>query len=344
MFLGMQSLYKQAVWVEKAHPLWYYYLLEVTMKYSVIIPMYNEQEVMAESVRRLQAVMQTLPEADDYELIFVNDGSRDATMEIMRPLAKADGHIRIIDFARNFGHQTAVTAGMAHASGESIAIIDADLQDPPELLPDMFKKLAEGYDVVYGTRKKRAGESFFKLFTAKLFYKLINRLTGNLVPMDTGDFRVLTNRALQVLNAMPEHNRFLRGMGSWIGFSQYSFLYERQERFAGVTKYPLKKMLRLAKDGIISFSNKPLEALSSAGVLVLALSLLWLLALLVLAVAGVPFGDWMLTTAFNALFTGILLVGMGVTGEYIGRMYDEAKGRPLYTVREFINFNKTGSK
>lgn len=307
-------------------------------QYSIIVPMYNEQEVIQESYRQLKGAMDKL--SAPYELLFVNDGSRDKTMEIMRAIAKEDETVKIIDFARNFGHQTAVTAGMAHAAGQQIAIIDADLQDPPELLGEMFAKLDEGYDVVYGQRKKREGESFFKLFSARMFYKVINKLTGNMVPMDTGDFRVISRRVLLQMNAMPEHNRFLRGMGSWVGFSQYAFMYERHERFAGETKYPLKKMIRLAKDGIISFSQKPLEMLTTAGVLFAAVALLWLLIQLILLIAGAEVPVWMPGVAFNGLFTGVLLGALGIMGEYVGRIYDEAKGRPLYTIREYINFSE----
>jgi len=221
--------------------------------------MYNEEEVIAESYKRLNAVLSELGE--EYEMIFINDSSRDKTMEIMLPIQAADKHVRIIEFARNFGHQTAVTAGMKYAQGDAALIIDADLQDPPKLIPQMLEKWREGYQVVYGKRLKRDGESAFKLITANMFYKVINSLTGNMVPRDTGDFRLIDRCVLDVMNAMPEHNRFLRGMGSWVGFRQYAFEYHRDKRFAGETKYPLKKMIKLAKDGIISFSNKPLEFL-----------------------------------------------------------------------------------
>ena len=300
------------------------------IKYSVIIPMYNEQEVIKESYRRLDGVMRPLGE--EYELIFVNDGSRDKTMEIMLEIANNDKHVKIVDFARNFGHQTAVTAGMKYSSGDAVVIIDADLQDPPELIPGMLEKWKEGYEVVYGKRLKREGETKFKLFTAKAFYKVINSLSGNMIPMDTGDFRLIDRAVVDAMNAMPEHNRFLRGMGSWVGFRQYAYEYKRDERWAGTTKYPLKKMIKLAKDGIISFSSKPLEMLGFLGCAISGLCFLWLLVLIILAICGVFFMQWQLIVSFMGIFAGIILIGMGILGEYIGRIYDEAKGRPLYTV------------
>lgn len=306
------------------------------VKYSVIIPMFNEEEVIAESYKRLTAVMQTLNEP--YELLFVNDGSRDKTMEIMKDISAKDSNVKIVEFARNFGHQTAVTAGMHYCSGDAAIIIDADLQDPPEVIPQMIEKWKEGYQVVYGKRLKRKGETFFKLFTAKMFYKVINKLSGNMIPMDTGDFRLIDRCVIDVMNAMPEHNRFLRGMGSWVGFKQYPLEYLRDARWAGETKYPLKKMIKLAKDGIISFSNKPLEFISAIGVGFSGLAAAWLLVLLVLALCGVDFGTWQLIVAFMMLFTGVLLFALGILGEYIGRIYDEAKGRPQYTVLNTYGF------
>lgn len=306
------------------------------IKYSVIIPMYNEEEVILESYRRLDNVMRPLGE--EYELIFVNDGSRDRTMEIMLDVAKKDPHVKIVDFARNFGHQTAVTAGMKYSSGDAVVIIDADLQDPPELIPGMIEKWKEGYEVVYGKRLKREGETKFKLVTAKAFYKLINSLSGNMIPMDTGDFRLIDRAVVDAMNSMPEHNRFLRGMGSWVGFRQYAYEYKRDERWAGTTKYPLKKMIKLAKDGIISFSSKPLELLSVWGCVSIGVCFLWLLVLIILAICSVFFRQWQLIVAFMGIFAGIILIGMGILGEYIGRIYDEAKGRPLYTVLRTVNF------
>jgi len=310
------------------------------VKHSIIIPMYNEQEGIAEAYKRLTAVMQGLNES--YELIFVNDGSRDKTMEIMCKIAEGDKAVKIVDFARNFGHQIAVTAGLKYCSGEAVVIIDADLQDPPEIIPAMLEKWKEGYQVVYGKRLKRAGETFFKLLTAKMFYRFINKLTGNLVPVDTGDFRLIDRAVVDTMNSMPEHNRFLRGMGSWIGFKQFPFEYERNERFAGETKYPLKKMLKLAKDGIISFSNAPLALASTIGGVMLAGGAIWLLVLIILEIFGIDIESSYLQITLSAMAfcTGLILIGLGLLGEYVGRIYDEVKGRPLFTVMRTINFEE----
>ena len=303
---------------------------------SIIIPMYNEEEGIAEAYKRLAAVMRGL--GQPYELLFVNDGSRDGTMSIMTAIAAEDSSVKIVDFARNFGHQVAVSAGMRYCSGDAVVIIDADLQDPPEVIPAMPEKWREGYQVVFGKRLKRNGESFLKLLTAKAFYQLINKLTNDMVPVDTGDFRLIDRVVVDTMNAMPEHNRFLRGMGSWVGYRQFAFTYQRDARFAGETKYPLKKMIKLAKDGIISFSNTPLALATGAGLTMLGGGALWLLALILLAIFSVTFGQWQLILSAMSICTGMLLLGMGLLGEYVGRIYDEAKGRPLYTVQKTINF------
>ncbi len=308
------------------------------MLLSVIIPMYNEEEVILETYKRLSAILQKMD--CDHEMVFINDGSKDRTMEIMKEVANNDKNVKIVDFARNFGHQTAVTAGMLYCNGDAAVIIDADLQDPPELIPGMLEKWKEGYKVVYGKRLKRDGESAFKLATAKMFYKVMNKLSGNMIPQDTGDFRLIDRAVIDVMNCMPEHNRFLRGMGSWVGFSQYAYEYHRDKRFAGTTKYPLKKMLKLAKDGIISFSNKPLEWLSSIGVSLIALGGLWLFILIILAICAVEFGTWQIIIGAMMMLCGLLLLGMGILGEYIGRIYDEAKGRPQFTVGAMYNFDE----
>jgi len=303
---------------------------------SIIIPMYNEEEGIAEAYKRLTAVMRGLEQP--YELLFINDGSRDGTMHIMTAIAAEDSSVKIVDFARNFGHQVAVSAGMRYCSGDAVVIIDADLQDPPEVIPAMLEKWREGYQVVYGKRMKRKGESFLKLLTAKAFYKLINKLTNNMVPVDTGDFRLIDRMVVDTMNAMPEHNRFLRGMGSWVGYRQFAFEYQRDPRFAGETKYPIKKMIKLAKDGIISFTNSPLALATGAGIMMLGGGALWLLVLIILAICGVTFGQWQLILSAMAVCTGMILLGMGLLGEYVGRIYDEVKGRPLYTVQKTINF------
>ena len=227
-------------------------------KVSMVIPMYYEEEVAKECYNRMREVLGKI-EGYDYEIICVNDGSKDKTLPILEEIALKDPKVKVISFARNFGHQCAVTAGLKYVTGDCAVIIDADLQDPPELIPEMLKLWEEGNEVIYGKRKTREGESIFKLLTAKMFYKTLNALSDVEIPKDTGDFRLVDRKVVDVMNQMPEHNKFLRGLWGWIGFKQMPFEYERKERFAGKTKYPLKKMLKLASDGIISFSTKPLK-------------------------------------------------------------------------------------
>lgn len=227
-------------------------------KVSVVIPMYYEEEVANECYQRMKSVLTAIPNYE-YEIVFINDGSKDKTLEILEEIAKEDKNVKVLSFSRNFGHQCAVTAGIKYVSGDAIVIIDADLQDPPELIPEMLKLWEQGYEVIYGKRKLREGESKFKLLTAKMFYQTLNALSDVDIPKDTGDFRLVDKKVVDVINELPEHNKFLRGLFSWVGFKQTPFEYERKERFAGETKYPLKKMLKLASDGIISFSTKPLK-------------------------------------------------------------------------------------
>lgn len=235
-------------------------------KISVIIPMYYEEEVAEECYKRMTSVLQNI-ENYDYEIICINDGSRDKTLSILENLAIRDKKLKILSFSRNFGHQCAVTAGLKYVTGDAIVIIDADLQDPPELIPEMLKLWEAGNDVIYGKRKTRDGESVFKLFTAKMFYKTLNALSDVEIPKDTGDFRLVDRKVVDTINSLPEHNKFLRGLFSWVGYKQIPFQYERKERFAGKTKYPLKKMLKLASDGIISFSTKPLKIVGGLGII-----------------------------------------------------------------------------
>jgi dolichol-phosphate mannosyltransferase len=233
---------------------------------SVVIPCYNEEEVIAETVKRLASFASGLTHLQ-VEFIFVDDGSRDQTRAMLKTFAKTDERIKVIGFARNFGHQIAVTAGVDAAQGDAVVLIDADLQDPPEVIHEMIKKWEEGYDVVYGTRTERPGESAFKLATARLFYRILNRLSSVPIPLDTGDFRLMSRSVVDTLRAMPERDRFIRGMVSWVGFRQIALPYKRAQRFAGETKYPLKKMLTFAFDGILSFSSKPLELALILGVI-----------------------------------------------------------------------------
>jgi len=305
------------------------------VKYSVVIPAYNEQEVLPLSYQRLKAVMDTL--GDDYELIFVNDGSRDGTLDLLKEMAAKDGHVRVISFSRNFGHQEAVSAGMAHASGQAVIIIDCDLQDPPELIPDMVKKWEAGADIVYGLRVRREGETVFKKLTAWAYYRILRALGGQYIPANTGDFRLIDRKVCDTLNAMPERNRFLRGMAAWSGFKAEPIEFVREERAAGQTKYSLKKMLKLAGDGIASFSNRPLKAPMAIGIALTVLAFVYL----VLAAVFAGIGIWDIVHVLFALvfcFIGALFISLGIFGLYLGRIYDEVKGRPIYIIDEKINF------
>ena len=304
---------------------------------SIVVPVYNEEEVVFESYKRLKGVLESLNES--YELIFVNDGSRDATPVILRRICEADATVHLIDFARNFGHQTAITAGMEYASGDAVVVIDADLQDPPEVIPEMIAKWREGFDVVYGKRAERKGETFFKRFTSAAFYRVLQSLTDVDIPVDTGDFRLIDRKVCDALKQIKERNRYVRGLISWLGFRQTGVEFVRDKRFAGETKYPLKKMLRFAFDAITSFSFKPLKLSSYVGVAVSLGGFAYLMVVLYLkfftdrTVTG-----WASMMAVSLFFNGVVLMMLGIIGEYIGRIYDEAKGRPLYVVRETLNF------
>jgi len=302
-------------------------------KYTVIAPIYNEIENIPHLYARVCEVMDQTGEA--WELILVDDGSKDGSTDALRELGKKDDRVRPVIFARNFGHQIAVSAGMDYARGDAIAIIDADLQDPPEVILELIEKWKEGYDVVYAVRSEREGESWFKLTTAALFYKFIQKITDVDIPLNTGDFRLLDRKVLNVMNSMPERNRFLRGMSSWAGFKQIGVEYKRHARFAGETHYPLKNMIKLALNAITGFSYWPLQMLSKTGVGLVVLSLLLLVLFIILALVGKVDLTFVLATWLTVIFlAGVLLIGMGILGEYMGRIYDEAKGRPLYIVAE----------
>jgi len=309
-------------------------------KISVVIPMYYEEEVANECYIRIKNVLTKLDNYS-YEIIFVNDGSKDKTLEILTNISSEDKNVKIISFSRNFGHQAAVTAGIKFVTGDVVLIIDADLQDPPELLPEMLKLWESGNEVIYGKRKSRKGESKFKLLTAKMFYNTLNALSDVDIPKDTGDFRLVDRKVIDVINILPEHNKFLRGLFSWVGFEQYAFEYERQERFAGKTKYPLKKMLKLAGDGIISFSTKPLKLLGGLGILAIFISFV----ILIYALISYIFNLNTLTPGWTSLmvsitfFSGIQLISIWISSEYIGRIYDETKQRPQYIINKKINID-----
>lgn len=308
--------------------------------YSIVIPMYNEEEVISESYKRLKKVMDSTGE--NYELIFINDGSKDKTLEKLLKTAKNDKNLKVINFSRNFGHQNAITAGMDHAKGDAIIVIDADLQDPPEIIPEMIKKWKEGYHVVYGKRIARKGETLFKKLTAKIFYRLLNKLTDVYVPEDVGDFRLIDRKVCDQMKRIKEKNRYIRGLIAWLGFNQTEVLYVREKRFAGKTKYPLKKMLKFASNAIISFSYKPLKIASHLGIFTSLIGILYFIYILYLKFfTNKTVQGWTSIVSINLIFFGVVLLIQGITGEYIGRIYDEIKDRPLYIIKDKIGFNET---
>ena len=274
-----------------------------------------------------------------FELIFVDDGSVDATPALLSELAAADSAVKVVLLSRNFGHQTAASAGLRHATGDAVILIDADLQDPPAVMQEMIRKWREGCDVVYGTRRSRAGESFLKLFTARLFYRFLNAMSDIRIPLDAGDFRIMDRRVVDIVNGMPERDRFLRGMVAWIGLKQDTVLYDRNPRFAGVTKYPLRKMLKFAVNGIVSFSNAPLKLATWLGMAVALMAMLGVLGIVYIRLFQ---DNWVSGWAFISValffFSGVQLMCLGLIGEYIGRIYRQNKHRPLYVVDRTINF------
>ena len=308
-------------------------------KVSVVIPMYYEQEVVDVCYKRVKKVLDELKEKYEHEIIFINDGSKDKTLDILQDIAKVDKNVKIISFSRNFGHQAAVTAGLKYVTGDAIIIIDADLQDPPELIPDMIEKWEQGYEVIYGKRKKRNGESAFKLLTAKAFYTTLNKLSDVDIPGDTGDFRLVDKKVVDVINSLPEHNKFLRGLFSWVGFEQYEYEYERKERYAGKTKYPLKKMLKLASDGIIGFSTKPIKVIGGFGIIFVIASIVILLYFILSKIFGWTnmLKGWTSIMFATTFVGGIVLLSLWIIGEYLVRIYDEAKQRPQYIIKKKIN-------
>lgn len=303
------------------------------VRYSIVIPVYNEEAVIHETYRRLKSVMNSTKEA--YELLFVNDGSRDQTASILKGYSDGDDSVKLIDFSRNFGHQIAITAGMDYARGEAIVMIDADLQDPPELILEMIEKWKEGYDVVYAKRVQRKGETFFKKQTASLFYRILRASTDVDIPVDTGDFRLIDRRVCEEMKGIQEKNRFVRGLVSWVGFKQTAVEYVRDERLAGETKYPLKKMLKLSLDGLTTFSYKPLKLATYTGSLLSLAGFIYMFIVLYQKLfTDSTVEGWASLIVIQLFFSGIVLILLGIVGEYIGRIYDETKNRPLYIVRE----------
>ena len=299
---------------------------------SIVIPCFNEEEVIEETARRLDAMAASQP-GYAFEFIFVDDGSHDRTLELLQQISGRDPRVRGVAFSRNFGHQLAVTAGIEEALGAAVVLMDADLQDPPEVVAEMLDKWRSGYQVVYGVRTDRRGESYFKVWTAHLFYRCLNRLSDTPIPLDVGDFRLMDRTVVDVLRSLPERDRFVRGLVSWVGFRQYALPYRRAERFAGTTKYPLRKMIRFASDGIISFSTRPLKVAILAGMACAAIAcvgILWALLTRLLTDNWVP--GWTATIIAVLFLGGIQLVCTGILGEYVGRTYMQSKHRPLYIV------------
>lgn len=305
----------------------------MSVTYSIIAPIFNELENIPELHRRVQEVMSATP--GTWELVLVDDGSTDGSTECIRALAKQDKHVRPVIFARNFGHQVAITAGWDYARGDAVVIIDGDLQDPPEVIPNLIAKWREGYDVVYAVRAEREGETWFKKVTATLFYRIVYRITDVKIPMDVGDFRLMDRKVVDVLKTMREKYRFPRGMSAWVGFRQIGVPYKRAERFAGVTKYPFNKMFKLALNAITGFSYFPLQLATYFGFASAGLAIIAIPVVAIMRMTGSQFFAGQATTLISVLFLGgVQLISLGVLGEYLGRIYDEVKGRPLYIVRE----------
>jgi polyisoprenyl-phosphate glycosyltransferase len=311
----------------------------MSIKYSIIIPVYNEELLIKESYLRLTEVMQSTKE--NYELVFVNDGSTDKSPSIIAFICKSDPCVKLLNFSRNFGHQPAITAGMDYSIGDAIIIIDADLQDPPKVMLELIEKWKEGYDVVYGKRRKRSGESLFKKVSAKLYYRVLKNMTSIDIPVDTGDFRLIDRKVCNTMMSLEEKNRYVRGLVSWVGYKQISVEYDRDLRFAGVTKYPLKKMLKFAIDGITSFSHKPLKLASSIGFILSFSSFVFLVVVLFQSIFTDTTVEGWASIVIILLFTqGVVLMVLGIIGEYIGRLYDEVKNRPLYIIENTIGYEE----
>jgi dolichol-phosphate mannosyltransferase len=299
---------------------------------SIVVPLYDEAGNVAELIARITAIMDhaTLARGDDYEIVAVNDGSRDGTLAALRALRATQPRLVIVDLSRNFGHQIAATAGLDAARGDAVVLMDGDLQDPPELIVTFLEKWRDGYDVVYATRKARRGESLLKLFTAKIFYRIIRRLTNVSIPVDTGDFRLMSRRVVDALGRTREKHRFLRGLVSWIGYRQIGIEYERDARFSGQTKYPYSKMLQFAIDGITSFSEIPLRFATYTGFTVSSFAFVYIVVVLVNKALGANEPGYTSIMVALLFLGGVILISLGIIGEYLGRIYDQVKSRPLY--------------
>ena len=311
----------------------------MAQKLSIVIPIFNEEPIIDELDRRLRAFVPSIEALGlAWEVVFVNDGSRDASMAKLRTLAQKEQRYKVVSFSRNFGHQIAITAGLDRADGDAVVVMDADLQDPPEVVAQMVEQWRAGYDVVYGVRSRRHGETIFKKLTAALFYRFLRSMTGVEIPVDAGDFRLMSRPAMLALRALRERHRFVRGMVAWVGFRQTGVTYERSARFAGDTKYPVRKMVRFALDGITSFSTVPLRVATWLGVLsgfaAVAVGI-WALYIKFYVSGVVP--GWTTIMILVAFSSSVQLMVMGILGEYIGRAYDELKRRPLYLVSEQLN-------
>lgn len=302
--------------------------------FSVVAPVFDEEESLPHFYERLAAVMDRL--GQPWELVLINDGSHDGSYAVMRALHDGDPRVTAVDFSRNFGHQIAISAGLDHATGRAVIIIDSDLQDPPEVIPDLVARWEAGAEVVYAQRRKRTGETRFKLLTAKAFYRLIGRITAVDIPRDTGDFRLLDRSVVNALVVMREHHRFMRGLSAWVGFRQEAVPYDRQERFAGSTKYPLAKMIRFSVDAVTSFSHVPLQLATTFGFVLAGVSLVGILVAVVLRITHGAIAGQASTLILVLFLGGVQLIFLGVIGEYLGRIYDEVRARPLYVVREVL--------
>lgn len=310
-------------------------------KISVVIPMYYEEEVVDECYHRMKCVLDSLNNYE-HEIIFVNDGSKDKTLELLEYIAEKDKKVKVISFSRNFGHQAAVTAGLQYVTGDCVLIIDSDMQDPPELLVDMVKLWENGNEVIYAKRKSRKGESRFKLMTAKMFYRILNGLSDVEIPKDVGDFRLVDRKVVDVINVMPEHDKFLRGLFSWVGFKQVPIEYERQERYAGKTKYPFSKMVKLASDGILSFSTKPLKLIGGIGIASIFISIFILIYALISYIFKLNnlTAGWTSIMVAITFFAGVQLLSIWMMSNYIARIYNETKRRPEFIIDKTINMKE----